>query len=142
VQGQERHREIEALARERQALLVSENAAGLRHGRQADHGLGAPAPAQHLSGDRGRRAHVERKGKSAQHRGEPLLQILDGADQEKIGITFTQRTDQPAADEGAVEDEGHAHEALDMACTGARTKDFFRTTHLSPRRPQAGKGIH
>ena len=114
---------------------------GLRHRRETDHRLRTPAPAQGLGRRRRRRAHVEGKGKGPQHRGEPLLQILDRAGEEKIGIALLERPRQAAADEGAVEDERRAHEALDMACVGRRSKGFFCSTRCHPRRTKCGKGI-
>ena len=141
VQGEERHRQVEALAGERQPLLVAENAPRFRHRRETDHRLRTPAPAQGLGRGRRRRAHVEGKGKGPQHRGEPLLQVLDRAGEEKIGIALLERPRQAAADEGTVEDERRAHEALDMARVGRRSKGFFCSTRCHPRRTKCGKGI-
>jgi hypothetical protein len=115
LERQARHGEIEFLSCERQALLVSENASGLGHRGHPQDRVGATAPAQDVrSGGRGR-SHIERQRKRPQHGGQPLLQVLHHAGKEKIRITVAQGAFEAAADKRAVEDDGSAHQAPDMA---------------------------
>src|ERR1051325_2353422 len=77
-----------------------------------------------MSRDGRRRSHIEGERKGAQHRRQPLLQVLHGANQEKIGIACLQRARQAPADKGTV--EKCAHQAPDMAWIGQWAKGFSK----------------
>jgi hypothetical protein len=112
VEREERDGEIEALAREGQRFLVANDrefrrVLGTR--REAHNRSGAPARPQPLGHGRRGRANVEGRGKRAQHRGEPIGEVVHRVPEEKVGVAGHPGPGEAASDEGAIEDARDGH---------------------------------